>query len=176
MLMSRRGTNPYMAPCLFLGNDDELMRADSKVDVWSLGIVIYRMTSHSFPFDPNNDLDIKKFMEQYSQTRVLIRPPTITDNLLWDLLKKMLSFDRTLRISASEALLHPFLTNVQSLKEITPEQMQLAQTAEKVQLNGDASISKFDLNPLFAFPLVEVQKIKGQFDLADKLKRINEKI
>ncbi|KAA6353307.1 MAG: hypothetical protein EZS28_051166, partial [Streblomastix strix] len=49
MQMTAIGTEPYMAPELILGNGEEQVRADSKVDIWSLGILFFKLASHRFP-------------------------------------------------------------------------------------------------------------------------------
>ncbi|KAA6360129.1 MAG: hypothetical protein EZS28_044344, partial [Streblomastix strix] len=113
--------------------------------MWALGILVYWMTTHSYPFNPRNDSSII----QFSANRVLTRPQLITDDLLWDLLVKMLCFDRIKRISASDALNHPFFTGEQAMREISPEQYQLSQNAQTSQRNGDKSITKFDINPQY---------------------------
>ncbi|KAA6391303.1 MAG: putative serine/threonine-protein kinase, partial [Streblomastix strix] len=137
MRMTIRGTRPYMPPEIILGDIYEPKYSSNLFDIWSLGILIYWMTTHTYPFNPNSDSSIIKFMEEYSQTGVLTRPLQITDNLLWDLLVKMLAFDRKNRISAVDALKHPFFTSEQAIREISPEQYLLAQTAQIEQRNGD---------------------------------------
>ncbi|KAA6356498.1 MAG: hypothetical protein EZS28_047975 [Streblomastix strix] len=93
LLMSQRGTNAYMAPDLFLANANNVTKADSKVDMWSLGMLLYQITTHTFPYNPHNEYEIQQFM----RNRVLVRPPQITDNNLWNLLQRMLEFDRKFR-------------------------------------------------------------------------------
>ncbi|KAA6391551.1 MAG: putative Serine/Threonine kinase domain protein [Streblomastix strix] len=102
MTLSARGTPPYMAPELYLNGKE-----DVKVDIWSLGIVIYQIVTHTFPFDPKNEYEIGQFLTN----RILNRPSSITNDDLWDLLQQMLNFDPKTRISAAEALQHPFFTN-----------------------------------------------------------------
>ncbi|KAA6367563.1 MAG: putative serine/threonine-protein kinase unc-51, partial [Streblomastix strix] len=133
LLLTKAGTPVYMAPELVLYGDNGKVNADTKVDIWSFGILVYQILTHTFPFKSVDYEDIRKFMVN----RVLIRPPTITDNLLWDLLVRMLSFDRHTRISAAEALQHPFFTGEQAMREISPEQYQLAQLAHDSQRRGD---------------------------------------
>ncbi|KAA6371428.1 MAG: putative AGC family protein kinase [Streblomastix strix] len=156
-LMSVAGTKPFMAPELQLAPSNELQKADANVDVWSLGILMLRFITHSFPFNPHDPHNIRQFMVN----RVLIRPPTITDNLLWDLLVRMLSFDRHTRISAAEALQHPFFTGEQAMREISPQQYQLAHDSQR---RGDQTITQFDINPLFIFPLTDLKRIFGPID------------
>ncbi|KAA6394129.1 MAG: putative Serine/threonine-protein kinase STK11 [Streblomastix strix] len=159
-LMSVAGTSAFMSPELLLGNDNELKTADAKVDVWSFGILIYQIVTHTFPFNPHKIVSIVQFVTN----KVLIRPYSITDDNLWNLLVQMLAFDRKDRISAEDALKHPFFTSQQALSEITQEQRQLAQTAQIEQQNGNQQISEFDTNPSYNFPLADVQMILGPVD------------
>ncbi|KAA6381153.1 MAG: putative AGC family protein kinase, partial [Streblomastix strix] len=121
------GTDQFMPPELLIGEEegDEEVKADSKVDIWSLGMLIYYMMTLRFPFNPNAKSSINRFMIN----KKLDRPSQIVDDNLWDLIMKMLSFDRKNRISASDALKHPFFTSDQAKAEITDEQKQLAQSA-----------------------------------------------
>ncbi|KAA6368636.1 MAG: putative calcium/calmodulin-dependent protein kinase [Streblomastix strix] len=146
-LMSVAGTSAFMSPELLLGNDNELKTADAKVDVWSFGILIYQIVTHTFPFNPKQIIRNQK---------VFIRPYSIIDDDLWDLLVQMLAFDRKDRISAEDALKHPFFTSQQALSEITQEQRQLAQTAQIEKQNGNQQISEFDTDPQYNFPLADV--------------------
>ncbi|KAA6388880.1 MAG: putative Aurora kinase [Streblomastix strix] len=136
-------TQPFMAPELI-----ESQIGDSKVDMWSLGILLNQIVTHSFPFDPTNENDIRNFLG----SRIFTRPSSIKDDNLWDLLKKMLSFEPINRISAADALKHPFFTSAQALREITPEQINIAQSAQIAKQYGDQSITQFDIDPNFIFP------------------------
>ncbi|KAA6385174.1 MAG: putative serine/threonine-protein kinase unc-51 [Streblomastix strix] len=162
MRMTIRGTPPYMPPEINLGNQNDQKYSSSLFDIWSLGILVYWMTTHSYPFNPYNEQSIIQFMEEYSQTGVLTRLLLINDDLLWDLLVRMLAFDRKNRISAVDALNHPFFTGEQAIREISPEQSQLSQTAQIAQGNGDKSITKFDINPQYVLSLNEVKRISKQ--------------
>ena len=59
MLTTHCGTPIYMAPQIFAGSD-----YDSKVDIWSIGVVMYYLLSGTHPF--NGDLDdiANKIMNQ----------------------------------------------------------------------------------------------------------------
>ncbi|KAA6395878.1 MAG: putative ribosomal protein S6 kinase, partial [Streblomastix strix] len=149
--MTVSGTDQFMPPELLAGveGEEEEVKADSKVDIWSLGMLVYQMMTLRFPFNPNAKLSIYGFM----QAKKLDRPSQIVDDNLWNLIVRMLSFDRKNRISASDALKHPFFTSDQAKAEITDEQKQLAQSALLAQRNGDKNITQFDIEPSFTFPL-----------------------
>ncbi|KAA6374384.1 MAG: putative CAMK family protein kinase, partial [Streblomastix strix] len=150
ILMSIRGTPPYMPPEILLGDQNELKYASNSVDMWSFGILVYYIVTRTYPFpslQPNH-------INQFLAGGILTRPSSITDDLLWDLLVKMLCFDRNKRISASDALNHPFFTGEQAMREISPEQEQLAKIALEEQRNGDKNISQFDINPQFILKIL----------------------
>ncbi|KAA6383630.1 MAG: putative AUR protein kinase, partial [Streblomastix strix] len=166
-LMTQRGTLPYMPPEMFLALDAGKVQADSNVDIWSLGITFYQIVTHTFPFQTQST-----FMEQYKKTGILNRPPSIKDKNLWDLITQMLKFDPKERISASDALKHPFFTSYQAKKEVTEEQFKLVQLALEAQRNGNKEITQFDTNDQFVFPLTEVQKIIGNVDPNSEMEQL----
>ncbi|KAA6386164.1 MAG: hypothetical protein EZS28_018310 [Streblomastix strix] len=128
LLMTKAGTPAYMPPEFILGGNYVQVNANDKVDIWSLGMIFYQIVFHTFPFNLQNNGDINQFMTN----GILIRPERVTDDVLWNLLEQMLQFDKNKRISAELALRHPFLTNEKAVSEITAEQKQISQFANKV--------------------------------------------
>ncbi|KAA6358001.1 MAG: hypothetical protein EZS28_046472 [Streblomastix strix] len=57
MTVSARGTPAYIAPELQLG----IGKANAKVDVWSIGMLLYQIVTHTFPFDPLSDKEVGQF-------------------------------------------------------------------------------------------------------------------
>ncbi|KAA6359006.1 MAG: hypothetical protein EZS28_045467, partial [Streblomastix strix] len=49
-LMTVAGTMPFMPPEMLMGTEDGEVKADSKVDVWSSGILLHQLIAHQFPF------------------------------------------------------------------------------------------------------------------------------
>ncbi|KAA6372034.1 MAG: hypothetical protein EZS28_032439 [Streblomastix strix] len=89
--------------------------------------------------------------------RQIIRPKSITDNLLWDLLMKLLQFDKKDRPTAEQALQHPYFTGEQALKDISGLQHQIANVAQQCQQRGDSSITIYDINPSYSVPGNEIK-------------------
>ncbi|KAA6380542.1 MAG: putative NEK protein kinase, partial [Streblomastix strix] len=99
-------TPVYLPPEFHQGDQNLLIKADAKVDVWQAGMILYRLVILTYPFKSTTQLANNQFMK----LKQLVRPESIQNNPLWDLLTKMLSFDRKQRISAQDALYHPFFT------------------------------------------------------------------
>ncbi|KAA6321150.1 MAG: hypothetical protein EZS28_054593, partial [Streblomastix strix] len=96
--------------------------------------------------------------------QILERPDSIDDDILWNLIDRMLTFNPYFRVSANDALQHPFFTNEQATTEITEEQIQLSHNAQEAYQNGDLNVTQYETYPMFVFPLTEVQKIVGNVD------------
>ena len=96
------GTPYYIAPEILQGEYTE------KCDVWSCGVVLYILLCGRPPFDGENDDEI---LENVAKGLYKISGP------IWarissegiDLIKKLLCFDQDKRISASQAIHHPWI-------------------------------------------------------------------
>ncbi|KAA6356433.1 MAG: hypothetical protein EZS28_048040, partial [Streblomastix strix] len=128
-----------MAPELVIGDG----KASAKVDVWSVGVVIFQLAGHEYPIKAGSIPELQKLMRQPR----IIRPVSIQDNQLWDLLSHCLDFDRTKRFSAAEALQHPYFTGEQAQQQINAEARQIAQQSLALQQRGDQSITLYDIDP-----------------------------
>jgi calcium-dependent protein kinase len=96
------GTPYYIAPEILAGEYTE------KCDIWSCGVILYILLCGRPPFDGENDDEI---LENVSKGIYKVSGP------IWsrvsaegiDLVKKMLNFDQYKRISAQQALSHPWI-------------------------------------------------------------------
>ncbi|KAA6394236.1 MAG: putative CAMK protein kinase [Streblomastix strix] len=166
--MTVAGTFPYMPPELLLGSNE--IKADSKVDIWSAGILFHLLASHQFPFESLSLQSIISFMI----AKKLNRPTNILDEVLWNLITKMLSFDGKDRISATEALNHEFFTGEKADEEIPVNAFRLAQTAQKALQKGDKNINQYDLDASFTFPYSDAKEIVNK-DPESEMKTIQNK-
>lgn len=105
-----KGTPLYMAP--------ELIReeavADPKIDIWSLGIILYRMLySGNYPFlIPGKKYNRETaFMDIIGNDLIIPKTPKRSTELT-DLLKIMLQKNPSNRIGWEELFLHPLLNLV----------------------------------------------------------------
>ncbi len=93
---SLHGTPYYVAPEKFA---EQL--CDSKVDIWALGVVIYKMCALNFPF---NAPKVKLLKEIVLECNPPKRIPTIYSEELWDLVMLLLSKDPINRPSTIDLL------------------------------------------------------------------------
>lgn len=98
------GSPYYIAPEMFTG------RYHEKIDMWSCGILMYCLLTQKAPYPGNNPELIKK--------QIRIAPfrlsPKMCGNFseeITDLMQKLLEIDPDKRLSAKDALKHPFISN-----------------------------------------------------------------
>ncbi|KAA6329378.1 MAG: hypothetical protein EZS28_053615, partial [Streblomastix strix] len=158
-LLNECRTLPYLPPELLLHNEEgDPVKADTKIDVWAAGIILHRLITHQFPF---KSVDLQA-IQQFMLRKTLVRPQSMKDNIVWDLITKLLTFDRKDRISSSDALIHPFFTGDQAKQEISPLSIQLAQTAEQAKQRGNRTVSLFETEPSFSLHLDDIKQFAGK--------------
>ncbi|KAA6372077.1 MAG: hypothetical protein EZS28_032396, partial [Streblomastix strix] len=167
MIMSSKGTTLNMAPELVIGDG----KGDARVDVWCAGIVLFQLVAHNHPINAVNFPELTKFFKQ----KKIIRPASIRDNQLWDLLMQLLAFDRTKRLTAAEALQHPYFTGPQALKEISAEAHQITAQSLDAQKKGDTSITSYDIDVTYTVSGIEIKKALNYNPEID-LQQINQKL
>jgi serine/threonine protein kinase len=104
------GTPIYIAPEVLLGAG-----YNTSSDVWSVGVLLYQMLTHRFPFWEMDAPYIRaipsaQIFDDIAHAQVL--PDERIPPGAWDLLERMLTRDPRARISAAHALQHPWLQSV----------------------------------------------------------------
>ena len=100
-LKTKVGTLKYEAPEILKGSKDY----NEKCDLWSLGIIIYRLYFKKFPYDGETENDILQSIE--NGTEIL----KTNNRQLNDIIKKLLIKEPDKRISWKQYFKHPFFIN-----------------------------------------------------------------
>jgi len=107
-----RLTNKFMSNevCTLLYRPPELftdpVSYSSKIDIWSCACVLYELSTGQILFDSADDVSIKNL-----HLSITTRPLIPSNPLLDDLLHKMLLLNPIDRITAKQALNHPYFSN-----------------------------------------------------------------
>lgn len=108
------GTQLYSAPEIFHGNDNNATYSD-KVDIWSLGVVLYACLSGSLPFkDVSGCLAMEQIKRgQFTFSSVNWRTVSDTPKKL---INNLLTVDVARRPSINELIKHKWLDDQQTIK------------------------------------------------------------
>lgn len=105
-LVDYPGTLHYVSPEVVNG----IPYRGRSSDIWSMGICLYALSEHAFPFfDKNDDYDEIK----YCITTMMPTFKFITDGQLKDLILQMLTKNPTARIDMRNILCHPWMLDDQ---------------------------------------------------------------
>lgn len=97
------GTSYYIAPEVLKGN------YNFKCDLWSIGVILFMMTTNKAPFGGATNDEIEKNIATGVYSRDMPRFVERSDELK-DLIIKLLEFNPNTRITAQKALEHPFFS------------------------------------------------------------------
>ena len=104
------GSSYYMAPEVLKRKYDE------KCDLWSIGVIFYILLTGRPPFDGNDDEEILKNVEIGVYDKTSYPFPSLS-SYAKDLINKLLQYDPKKRISAEEALEHPWFKTAEFKKK-----------------------------------------------------------
>ncbi|CAK80754.1 unnamed protein product (macronuclear) [Paramecium tetraurelia] len=112
-MWTRTGSLFYQAPEIFLGGG-----YDEKVDIWSIGIILYQLLVGQLPFQQETILDT---IEMIRDSEINVKNQTafkLLNTLEQDLLKRLLKKDPEKRLSAEDLVLHPWIHKRQHKKSL----------------------------------------------------------
>ncbi|KAA6373894.1 MAG: hypothetical protein EZS28_030580 [Streblomastix strix] len=141
-----------------------------KVDIYALGITFYKLITHKYPV---NERKVKEQGIKLVQLKSIKRPSDIKDDILWNHLSKLLDFDPDKRITAVEALQHPYFSSPEAIADISKEQQDLASLAAVAELEGDSSITQFDKDPTFIVIETDIKQFILNYSQRNQPKKQN---
>lgn len=162
------GTSYYIAPEVLKKNYNE------KCDTWSVGVVLYILLTGKAPFDGKNDQEVlhkvRNGLMDDKNPKLLQSSPECQD-----LIKRLLEVKIEKRLSAKDALDHPWFTQNRTrdlLKNISQEKVQpyvnnLFDFSIKSKLH-QIIIAYLSHNLLMTNELNDILKILRMFDLSNE--------
>ena len=98
------GTAYYIAPEVLQN------RYDERCDIWSTGVILYILLCGYPPFNGNNDDEILASVKQGEYSMKGHEWSNVSEEAK-DLVSKMMKLDVNKRLTAAEAMKHPFIEN-----------------------------------------------------------------
>jgi len=102
---NKEGTPAFQAPECLNDSDDHKFSL-FPTDVWALGVTVYQLKYGELPFMSRNEEDLSKKIK-----RDPVELPEDEDEILVDLLNRMLTKDPSKRITVKELCCHPWITD-----------------------------------------------------------------
>ena len=99
---TKLGTPIYQAP--EIRNNGE---HNAKVDLWSIGVIMYLLAFGKFPFPTNSKVALLQFINNF---KTLTFPGNVISDTLKDLILKLLNRDPNKRISFEDYFAHNFFS------------------------------------------------------------------
>jgi calcium-dependent protein kinase len=132
------GTPYYIAPEVIKGKYNE------KCDIWSCGVIMYIMLTGTPPFNGRNDNEILMKVQEGIVDYELEQLKYISESAT-SLIKLMLTYDPKKRISAQQALEHPWFTKADF--QLDPDKQQINQTIKRLnEFNIDTKLKQATLH------------------------------
>eukprot|EP00934_Nitzschia_sp_Nitz4_P006054 Nitzschia sp. Nitz4//scaffold309_size21490//8451//12430//NITZ4_008610-RA/size21490-augustus-gene-0.0-mRNA-1//1//CDS//3329547177//6044//frame0 len=128
------GTPGYLAPEIL----ERWPAYDVKVDVWSFGVILFLLLGGYLPFDSPGDNDVKRVFERTRNGQYYFYPQRWQpiSSSAKELVGRCLTINPNHRISAEEALLHPWLATRIPLPNKQISAVDLADTMERTKVQG----------------------------------------
>ena len=104
------GSSYYMAPEIIKRQYNE------KCDLWSIGVILYILLTGRPPFDGNDDEEILENVKKGVYDKWAYPFPSLSSHAK-DLMSKLLQYDPEKRLSAEEALEHPWFNTAEFKKQ-----------------------------------------------------------
>ncbi|KAA6374003.1 MAG: hypothetical protein EZS28_030470 [Streblomastix strix] len=123
-------------------------------DMWSIGVVLYKLATHEYP-------EMEQMQDPFSRASLkrIQRPYNIQDDELWNLISGLICFNQQQRLSASDALTLPYFNSERTKAETSEEVKLIAQQRISATERGENWVLKYDMETSFIVPWSEIKFI-----------------
>ena len=136
------GTYNYMAPEIFENNGKGY---SFKVDIWSVGVIMYQLLTGKLPFNGENNVEIQKNILSFQPEGLNTSELSLISA---DLIKQILVKDPTKRPGINQILYHYFFHDIEFPKYITPENLNKIEKEEKEEKEKNNEIDEEKMKKL----------------------------
>jgi len=130
------GSSSYVAPEILLGK-----HYNAAADVWSAGVILYLLLCGELPFYVENEEDEQQLFIQICLRRIAPITCDASDEAL-DLIDRLLTVDPTKRLTAEEALLHPWFKGQGAGEAVSPDELGRFRLARYVSKQPSATFEE----------------------------------
>ena len=135
------GTPYFISPEVLNGNYGK------ECDIWSLGVVLYLLINGKYPFDGNSRAEVFGKIQRGDYTITDSVKQRVTPECI-DLIKRMLTVDRSKRISGDNALKHPWFIKCLKKNEGQSTILDKDVIQKLKEFRGSSTLKKAALNVL----------------------------
>ena len=114
--LPNQGTKHYMAPEV-IKSEEIYVRDLEKIDLYSLGVMLYTFSCNSYPYEPSCESTTDKVDEDEKSNVLELKNNTRYSKYFFDFLKQLLEKDINKRINIKQALEHYWIKGAQILFE-----------------------------------------------------------
>ncbi|KAL8447748.1 hypothetical protein Emag_004209 [Eimeria magna] len=170
LLVDGRLCCPWALSAYYIAPEVLRKKYDEKCDVWSCGVILYILLCGYPPFGGQTDQEILKRVEKGKYSFEMPDWGHVSEEAK-DLVRKMLTYDSSKRISAEECLAHPWIVKFSAQKDTDMSKHALTgalgnmKKFQALDKNGDGQLDRKELIEGYR-KLMEWKGESGEIDAA----------
>lgn len=155
--------------CLYMSPEVSQNKYNEKCDLWSCGVIMFVLFTGFFPFDGDTDKEIEENILNYNFSLNHPEFASVSEEAK-SLILKLLTYDPNKRISAMEALNHPFFTKNFNRNNIFNEEINCGEALENMKNFKTGLLFQQFMNGFISYNFIsesEINNLRKVFKLLD---------